>query len=88
MYFILKDDFSEITKLITSINIWWVIFSAGLVLVFWFFQALSLMSISNSSDKPLSFKESYKSTIIGQFFSAITPSATGGQPLQFLFFKK
>jgi uncharacterized protein (TIRG00374 family) len=28
------------------------------------------------------FKEAFKSSLVGQFFSAVTPSSTGGQPMQ------
>jgi uncharacterized protein (TIRG00374 family) len=42
----------------------------------------------SSSDESLPFRTLFKSTLICNFFSAITPSATGGQPFQIYFLKK
>lgn len=36
----------------------------------------------------ISFKDCFKAGMIGQFFSAITPSSTGGQPMQIYFLSK
>lgn len=87
-YFILKDDFSNITKLISNINIGWLIFSIGLVAIYWMFQTLCLQAVSDSTEEKLPFRTLFRSTIICNFFSAITPSATGGQPFQIYFLKK
>jgi uncharacterized protein (TIRG00374 family) len=88
LYFVLKDDFNEVVHLITNIDIRWFIFSIFVVFLYWCFQTLSLSALFSSSDENLSFKTLFKSTIICNFFSAITPSATGGQPFQIYFLKK
>lgn len=87
-YFILKDDFNEIMKLIANINIGWFFFSILMVLLYWSFQTLSLYAVSIPVKKDLSFKDLFTSIIICNFFSAITPAATGGQPFQIYFLRK
>jgi len=87
-YFILKDDFANIAHLISNINIGWLIFSMGLIMLYWAFQTLCLASVTSATDEKLQFRTLLKSTIICNFFSAITPSATGGQPLQIYYLKK
>lgn len=87
-YFVLKDDFTNIINAISKVNIWWVIFSCILVVVFWYFQALSLSALSSTTGRRFPFLKMLKSMIICNFFSAITPSATGGQPFQIYYLKK
>jgi uncharacterized protein (TIRG00374 family) len=87
-YFILKDDFFDIVKLISNINIWWFAFSIFLVLAYWFFQTMCIHTMSSTSEEKVSFLTFFKSTVICNFFSAITPSATGGQPFQVLYLKR
>lgn len=36
----------------------------------------------NTTEKVFSFKNAFKSCMVGQFFSAVTPGASGGQPMQ------
>ncbi len=87
-YFILKDDFINIIDVISKVNIWWVIFSCLLVIVSWYFQALSLSALSSTTGRRFPFLKMLKSMIICNFFSAITPSSTGGQPFQVYYLKK
>lgn len=88
VYLVLKDDFSNIVSLISTINIGWLIFSIFIVIIYWFFQTLCLSAIADLGDNKLSFWALLKSTIICNFFSAITPSATGGQPFQVYFLRR
>lgn len=88
VYLVLKDDFSNIVNLISTINVGWLIFSMLIVIIYWFFQTFSLSAIVDLDDNKLSFWTLLKSTITCNFFSAITPSATGGQPFQIYFLKK
>lgn len=88
IYFILKDDFLEITKTVSTVNIGWFVFSIGIIILYWLFQTLCLSAIAESSGKVPSFKTLFKSTLISHLFSAITPSASGGQPFQIYYLKK
>lgn len=87
-YFVLKDDFSDIVSLISNINIGWLMFAFGMVVMYWFFQALCLSVVSSLSEDNLPFRTFFKSIIICHFFNGITPSASGGQPFQIYFLNR
>lgn len=86
-YFVLKDNFMGIMKLIKNINLFWFALSILLVLAYWTFQTLCISSLNSANKKKISFKTLYKSEIACHFFSAITPSASGGQPFQIYYLK-
>lgn len=87
-YLIMKDDFSTKLNLILSMNKWWLLCAVLFILAYWLLQTISLHAITPDNDDKPSFWTLLKSTIICNFFSAITPSATGGQPFQIYFLKK
>lgn len=87
-YFALKDDFSDIMKLVAQMNVWWFAFGILMVFMYWIFQTLCLSAVSASTAEKLPFMTLFKSMVICNFFSAITPSATGGQPFQIYFLNK
>ncbi len=84
-FLIMKDDFSNIVNLIAKMNVCWFILAIIFIFIYWIIQTLSLKTFT---EKKISFLTLFKSTIICNFFSAITPSATGGQPFQIYFLKK
>ncbi|MFA5696045.1 MAG: lysylphosphatidylglycerol synthase transmembrane domain-containing protein [Bacilli bacterium] len=84
-FLILKDNFNNIIDLISKMNIWWFLVAIVFIFIYWLIQTLSLKVLA---DKKVSFFSLFKSTIICNFFSAITPFATGGQPFQIYFLKK
>lgn len=84
-FLILKDNFNNIIDLISKMNIWWFLVAIIFIFIYWLIQTLSLKVLA---DKKVSFFSLFKSTIICNFFSAITPFATGGQPFQIYFLKK
>ena len=47
-----------------------------------------LYIFTNTSKYKYSFKDSAKTSMVGQFFNAITPSASGGQPMQIYVMKR
>lgn len=53
-----------------------------------FFEAVNLYRNLNLLNEKVSFKNALKYAIVGFFFSAITPAATGGQPVQIYYMHK
>ncbi len=60
----------------------------SLVLSWFADSSIVYLLARNSSSKSLSFWESFKASMIGKFFSMITPSYTGGQPAQIMYMKR
>ena len=53
-----------------------------------FFEALNTYRLLKSLNNKLSFFQAFKYSVIGFFFSSITPSSTGGQPMQLYYMNK
>lgn len=81
LFILLKDNFIDIVKIISKMNIFYVL----VAIIFYFaFIALRAYVIYRSVDdkKKLSLQEAIKHNIITQFFNGITPFSTGGQPME------
>ncbi len=81
-FFVSEDGLIDLLKTPNSFNIGWVL--AGL-LVYEFntvIDAFVTLIFIRSKYKSFSFWEALKVAFVGVFFSAITPSSTGGQPMQ------
>lgn len=67
---------------------WWGIIGISLLLISWTTDALNTYILVKVSKARISFFQSLKATIISNFFGMITPSSTGGQPMQVVYMNK
>lgn len=88
LYIMLKDDFFNIINEIVNINIFWLIISILLLFGYWFIKSIILYKITCSFDKKYSYKKAFRLQVLTQFFNAVTPFASGGQPFQIYALKK
>jgi len=88
LYFTLKDDFNSVIGNILTINFGWLLVAVLLMYGYWHFRAKAYHSIIKNFDKDYTFKRSLSLMLLTQFFNAITPFASGGQPLVVLTLKK
>lgn len=88
LYFSLKDNFHEIMTQILGLNIFWLLIAVLLLFLYWGFRAFSIHSVIVKFKKEYTIKQSLKLTLVTQFFNAVTPFATGGQPFQVYALKK
>ncbi|MDF2948412.1 MAG: putative rane protein, partial [Sedimentibacter sp.] len=93
MLFILfkNDDLINLLKVIKDININYIIIALLFIFIFWFIEAALIFAlIIKFTDRKRTFKTFWlamKVTMIGQYYSNITPMATGGQPVQLYILK-
>lgn len=87
LFFALKDDFLEKIVYLFSFNIWWLLLGVLLVFSYWFLKSLVIYFCASKFNK-YSFKKAFKLMLDTQFFNAVTPFSTGGQPYQIYRFKK
>ena len=66
----------------------WIIAAIGSWCVFMTFEAMGLHVFFRPQNVKAKFSLSLLVTLIGSFYSAVTPAATGGQPMQVLALKK
>ena len=89
-WFIFKDqDINELINIIRSVDIRYVILGIGLMMVYYLLESYNIRRILIAlGDKKISIFSALKFTMIGFFFSAITPAATGGQPVEVYYMTK
>ena len=88
-WFVFKDqDLGQIFNVASSANPWFLLLGIFCMLMYFAMEAINIKAILKSFGEKLSFLKSYKFTMIGFFFAAITPSATGGQPLEIYYMSK
>ncbi len=75
----------NIGEALRRIDIAWVLVAALFMLVFWLFDACSIAQLSRAVNLRLLMPESFRIALIGQFYGAVTPSASGAQPAQLVY---
>ncbi|MEG1821756.1 MAG: lysylphosphatidylglycerol synthase transmembrane domain-containing protein [Clostridiales bacterium] len=89
MYILLRgQDFGAILKAIKTASPFYLVLGSVLGFVFILSEAINLHTLLKTLDYRVSFFQSLKYAFTGFFFSSITPSATGGQPMQLYAMKK
>lgn len=85
---IFTPEIEEVFKAISSFSIWWLVACLGALLLFWLTDAILLYDITSYMYKPEPFMQSLKIGIIGLYYAALTPFATGGQPVQVVYMRR
>ena len=88
LYFSLKDNFSESINQIFTMNIWYLLIAFGLLMLFWIFRSYPMYTFCKKINKDFKYSSSFQLTLRTQFFNAVTPFATGGQPYQIYYLKQ
>lgn len=87
LFFSLKDNFDEIVKTIFTMNIWFFLVAILFLILFWIFRTYPMYSFCKKINKDFKFLSALQLTLRTQFFNAVTPFATGGQPYQIYYLK-
>lgn len=82
LYFSLKDDFSSIIDQIVNINVWYLVIAFLMVIFYWLLRSKAVSIFTKEFKRKVTYWSSLQMMIRTQFFNAITPFATGGQPYQ------
>jgi hypothetical protein len=81
LYIVLKDDFKDIVKILSKIDIKYILLAFLFYALFIVIKGFVNYKITNDKKK-LSLMEAIKHNIITQFFNGVTPFSTGGQPME------
>lgn len=87
-YVFLADGFQNLISVFSKCNPLWLLGGVGLMILYWYLEGHSLNICVGFYGKRMNARQSAKNTMIGQFFNNITPSVTGGQPLQAYYMKR
>lgn len=88
LYFCLKDNFKDTLHTLMSVNVIWLIVAILMMVLYWFFRSVSMYSITRKFKSDYKFKSSFRLVVETQFFHAITPFASGGQPYEIYSLKR
>ncbi len=81
-----NDDLFNLFSIIKKINTDYIIIALAYIFIFWLLEAAMIYSLitkfTNHKRNLLTFWLAVKVTMIGQYYSNITPLASGGQPVQ------
>lgn len=87
-YFSIGKNYKEVLSAFKEANVFWVIIMFAVMIAYYLFDALSLLYFGRVYKKDYTYKQSFVNSISGTFFSAITPSSSGGQFAQVFIFNK
>lgn len=89
LIYILKDfKIEDIIAILKSVRLRYVFISLLMVAFYVFFEGLALKITMKSLKHKITWRGAVSYAAVDYFFSGITPSATGGQPVQVFYMKK
>ncbi len=83
-----KQDMSSLLNNLKSVDPIFLIISFICMLLFYLLEALNVNNLLNAFGEKYPFFKSFNSTLIGAFYSSITPGACGGEPMQIYYMSK
>lgn len=88
LYFSLKDNYKEIMDVVVTLDKRWLFAGFFLIGCYWFFKAIALKAIIRKFKPDYRFRTAFKFILQINFFNAITPFSSGGQPFEIFYLKK
>lgn len=82
------EDLGEIVKVVKSANKWYLLLGIVCVVLFIIGESVIIYYMMRTLDEKVHMAHCALYSFVGFFFSCITPSATGGQPMQIYYMKK
>ncbi len=84
-----NTNFSELENAIGRIHPVWILGAIVCMVLYWLTDAWLLKHITDyMSDVKLNFGKSFKISIIGLYYAALTPSSVGAQPMQIVYMNR
>ncbi|MBE6159697.1 MAG: flippase-like domain-containing protein [Lactobacillales bacterium] len=88
LFFSLKDNYEEIISILKTLNKGWLLVACLLIFGYWFFKTIALNTIVKKFKSEFRFRKAFRLILEINFFNAITPFASGGQPFQIYSLRK
>jgi len=81
-------DFNKTINILLSTNKLYILIGLFCMFMYFVFEGLNIRNILNCLGNKVRVLQSIKLSMIGFFFSGITPAASGGQPMEIFFMNK
>ncbi len=88
LYFSLKDNYEQIINEILGMNIIFVMLAFLFIIIYWLIRSIIIKNLATSFKSDYSLKEANLLVLRTNFFHAVTPFSTGGQPYEIYSLKK
>jgi uncharacterized protein (TIRG00374 family) len=88
LYFALKDNYEEIVHQVLTVNKGYLILAFLLIITYWMLKALVMKKTVSKFKEDYPFHKALRLVVETNFFHAITPFASGGQPYEIYSLKK
>ncbi len=85
---ILDPEIKDIGKIFDSVKLGWVLAAVTLMILFWTMDGIILNYAVKVMHQPRKFWRCFLVSLIGQYYNAVTPFASGGQPAQVYYMGK
>ena len=86
---IFKDqDINQVFDIISKAIFPFVLMGIGLMLTYYALEAINIYRLMKSFGEDITFRRALKYVFVNFFFCSVTPSATGGQPLEIYYMTK
>ena len=82
------EDLSEIAEILKTVNSYWLLPGVACVIIFIWGESIIIFYMMHTLGIHLKKWKCFLFSSVGFFFSCITPSASGGQPMQIYYMKK
>ena len=83
-----NQDIRELVDILRSANLIYIFIGIIVMLLYFVIESINIKNILKSFGEHISVIRALKYTFIGFFFSAITPAASGGQPMEIYYMRK
>ena len=83
-----KQDMSVLIDNLRNVDPYFIAISFICMILYYLFEALNVNNLLRAFGEKLSFFKSINSSLIGAFYSAITPGGSGGEPMQVYYMSK
>ncbi|MBR1539587.1 MAG: flippase-like domain-containing protein [Clostridia bacterium] len=88
-YIIFKDQNpNEILKLLRSVDKKFVLIAVGFMFLYFMCETINVTRTLKELGEKSTFFRNFRYTLIGFFFSSITPAASGGQPMEIYYMSR
>ena len=81
-YFFISTGLDTLAKSFANLTPTWLLLAIGAMILYWIFEALSLHVLVHHIYPERRFLRSFRIAMVGQLYNAVTPFASGGQPMQ------
>ena len=88
LYFSLKDNYEDIIHQIVTIDKRFLVLAFLLIIIYWLLKALVMKITVRKFKNDFSFFNSLRLIIETNFFHAVTPFSSGGQPYEIFSLKR